>query len=238
MKPPLPQPYKFRSGEAGIFVEIYLPKKPSFQGTLYDTLVKGFQIKNVQKHFRSKSKLKRIRVMLEDMEEVRLLDDPANIKAFPPVMFGYSMYEVEGVFFNSAKQQPENELTQVLRIMFKPDLDTFRQKNKYRVNAIPDIKRITKNYLRSTRRTELEDDPQASKMQRQLVGYLKRWKDYVGLFLFGFIVYEMCEQITRLCDKGRMKWNDAEDEIWVTHFWSLNINSIRLIRKHVSRRQD
>lgn len=66
-------------------------------------------------------------------------------------------------------------------------------------------------------------------MQVEVVDYLGKWANYVGLFLFGFIVYEICEQITRLCSLGKMQWNDAEDEIWVTSFWNLVINPIKLI---------
>ena len=42
-------PYQAQDSESGIFVELYLPKKSYFQGTLYDTLTKGFNISDVKK---------------------------------------------------------------------------------------------------------------------------------------------------------------------------------------------
>jgi hypothetical protein len=76
-------------------------------------------------------------------------------------------------------------------------------------------------------------------LQAEVVEYIEQWTDYVGLFIFGYLVYEICEQITRLCMKGEIGWNQAEDEIWVTSFWNLVINPVKLVtprtRKKVRR---
>src|SRR5690349_15140049 len=114
-------PYEFSPSDPGVLVEIYLPKKANFQGTLYDTLVKGFHISNVVDHFKDPRKGPGIKNLLRRYSDsVRYLEN--EIECFPPVLFGYSMYEVDGVFFNSSKQEIQEERTQVVRIMFRPDL--------------------------------------------------------------------------------------------------------------------
>jgi len=230
MNPQIIPPYKFMRGEGGIFVELYLPKKPSFQGTLYDTLVKGFQIQEVRSHFRS-DKAPGIKAMLERFKtSVRFFESDAEIAAFPSVFRGYSVYEVDGVFYNTSKNEIQNERTQVIRIMFRPDLARIIQKYKHDDDAVTRINRTAKAYLRSPKtHDEIMQDPELDEIQREVANYLDTWSNYVGLFLFGFIVYEICEQITRLCARGEMKWDDAEDELWVTSFWNLTINPITLV---------
>lgn len=225
-------PYKFRRGEAGIFVEIYLPKKPNFQGTLYDTLVKGFRIANVVDHFKDPHKAPGIKEMLERYKDsVRFLESREEIDAFPSVLHGYSMYEVDGVFYNSARDEIQNDHTQVVRIMFRPDLANLLEKYKADEEAVKIINRTTKDYLRyPSNRDDFKAARNLTPMQDEVVDQLQRWVNYVGLFLFGFIVYEICEQITRLCSLGQMKWDDAEDEIWVTSLWNLVVNPIKLVR--------
>src|SRR4051812_38604948 len=92
-------PYEFKPSDPGILVEIYLPKKANFQGTLYDTLTKGFYIKNVISHFKKPEKKPGIKKLLKRFKDsVRYLED--EIDHFPPVLFGYSLYEVDGVFIS------------------------------------------------------------------------------------------------------------------------------------------
>ncbi len=47
--------YAFNPSEHGIFVEIYLPKKAEFQGTLYQALTEGFDIEKVRKPLSGKA---------------------------------------------------------------------------------------------------------------------------------------------------------------------------------------
>jgi hypothetical protein len=221
-------PYKFMPSDPGIFVEIYLPKKTDFQPTLYSTLAKGFQIDLVKKHFELPEKASGIKSLLEHYQDsVQYLE--LDLADFPSVLHGYSMYEVDGVFYNSQTQQIQEERTQVLRIMFTPPLDSLLDKYQGEENR-KQINRTTKDFLRfpAGRRT-FKIERQLTEMQIELVDYLEKWTDFVGLFLFGFLVYEICEQITRLCSEGRMHWDKAEDEIWVTSFWNLVINPIKLV---------
>jgi len=231
-------PYKFQRGEPGIFVEIYLPKKASFQGTLYDTLVNGFEVQKVINHFKTREKAEGIKDLLERYRDsVEFLNNESDIDAFPQVLHGYTMYEVEGVYYKSSKQRIQSELTQVVRIMFKPDLSQLALTYPGDENA-KGINRTAKDYLRYPEgRDKFKRTRTLSPMQIEVVDYLEKWANYVGLFLFGFIIYEICEQITRLCAQGKMQWDDAEDEIWVTSFWNLVINPIRLVKIESSVRE-
>ncbi len=220
-------PYEFKPSHAGILVEIYLPKKANFQGTLYDALTKGFYIKEVISHFKNPEKKSGIKNLLKRfMDSVRYLED--EVDNFPPVLFGYSLYEVDGVFI-SKKNKIQAERTQVIRIMFRPDLRKFLKKHPGEKNR-QIISRIVKDYLRAPQsRRVFKVEKKLTPIQLEVVEYLEKWSDYVGLFVFGYLVYEICEQITRLCTKGEMNWNQAEDEIWVTSFWNLVINPVKLV---------
>lgn len=139
-------PYEFKPSDSGIFVEIYLPKKANFQGTLYNTLTKGFYVEKVISHFKNPEKKLGIKNLLKRfMDSVNYLED--EIDNFPPVLFGYSLYEVDGVFI-SKKNKIQAERTQVIRIMFRPDLRGFLKKNPGEKNR-QIISRIAKDYLRT-----------------------------------------------------------------------------------------
>ena len=45
--------YRLNPSEAGVHVELYLPKKAQYQGILYTTLTEGFDPAAVRRHFRS-----------------------------------------------------------------------------------------------------------------------------------------------------------------------------------------
>lgn len=224
-------PYKFRRGEGGIFVEIYLPKKPEFQGRLYDTLTKGFKIENVKDHFNDPEKKPGIRRLLKDYRDVvQFLGTPEEVRTFPSVLKGYSMYEVEGVFYDS-RNEIQGELTQVVRIMFRPDLRKLLSKYKHK-DAARIINRTAKKYLRYPGGHQaFERSGKFTPMEREVVKHVAKWANYVGLFIFGYLVYEICEQITLLCSEGKMEWDDAENEIWVTSFWNLVINPISKLKR-------
>jgi hypothetical protein len=221
-------PYEFKPSDPGIFVEIYLPKKTNFQGTLYDTLTKGFYIGEVIAHFKKPEKKTGIKRLLKRyMDSVRYLED--EIENFPPVFFGYSLYEVDGVFIDE-KGRIQAERTQVIRVMFRPDLSRFVKENPGAKNKRI-ISRIAKDYLRAPEgRSVFKHERKLTPLQAEVVEYIEQWTDYVGLFIFGYLVYEICEQITRLCMNGEMGWNQAEDEIWVTSFWNLVINPVKLVQ--------
>jgi hypothetical protein len=220
-------PYEFKPADPGIFVEIYLPKKADFQGTLYDTLAKGFYKDQVISHFKNPEKRPGIKRLLKRFKDVvRYVEN--EVDQFPAVFFGYSLYEVDGVFI-SDRNGIQAERTQIIRIMFRPTLSEFYENNPGEKNR-KIISRIAKEYLRAPEgRRVFKIERNLTPLQREVVEYLEKWTDYVGVFVFGYLVFEICEQITRLCSKGETSWDQAEDEIWVTSFWNLNINPVKLV---------
>ncbi len=227
--------YAYYSSEPAVFAEVYLPKKSKFQGILYETLTNGFYIEKVKEHFRDKKE--RIQKLLLRYEDIASYTDE-DIDKFPRVFLGYSMYEVDGVFFseNPQKNNENNsdgtiieERTQVIRIIFKPHLkelvecfgDLIKGEDKERV-----CKTIAKKFLRHhTQYTNefLKIYPEF-KSKQPIVEYLEKWVDYTGLFMFGYIIYEISDKILDLLDKKEIE--KEEDEIWVTSLWNLTVNRV------------
>jgi hypothetical protein len=60
-----------------------------------------------------------------------------------------------------------------------------------------------------------------------LMNYIDRWVGAVGLFLFGYLVFNLCERIRSIDPEGG---SHVEEEIWVTSLWNLEVNKITLMR--------
>jgi hypothetical protein len=210
--------YAFNPSEHGIFVEIYLPKKAEFQGTLYQALTEGFDIERVRGHFQAKRG--QINAFLQGHYSC-----DGRIERMQQVFYGYSMYEVDGVYYDSKNKKSFEERNQVIRMMFKPDLEAVN------ISTLP-VERA-KLFVRHAGKAENfpGDHPQiyinSSEEDRAMISsllvYLEAWKYDVALFVLGYIVFEICERIQEL---GMMKGSDAEEEILVTSFWNLTVNRI------------
>jgi hypothetical protein len=208
-------PYHFHGYEPGILTEVFLPKKSKFQGRLYETLTNGFDIKNVKKNF--KKNRKQISVLLADFNEVGEITDK-RIDSMKSLYWGYSMYEVDGVFLNK-KQEITEERNQVVRIMFLPDLEKIE--SLARGTDRKEVKRVVKKYLSS----DSEEREKMARSNKKVADHLNKWIAEVGLFLFGYVVFELCERIKELNDDGKIP---LEEEIWVSSFWSLEVNKIKI----------
>jgi len=214
--------YAFNPSEHGIFVEIYLPKKAEFQGTLYQALTEGFDIEKVRSHFQANRE--RINGFLRGHYSC-----DGRIEAMQQVFYGYSMYEVDGVYYDSKNKKTFEERNQVIRVMFKPDLEAI----DVRGLQVERAQIVTKLFVRHAGKVEsfpgdhpqiyLNASDQDKAMISKLLAYLEAWKYDVALFVLGYIVFEICERIQEL---GLVKGKDAEEEILVTSFWNLTVNRI------------
>src|SRR5205085_1761634 len=87
------------------------------------------------------------RLLRRYSESIKYIEQ--KVDDFPAILFGYSMYEVDGVFYNSKKTPKiQEERTQIIRLMFRPDFTPLVQvypgtKNRKKIS------RITKEFLRS-----------------------------------------------------------------------------------------
>lgn len=224
------QLYQFYPGEGGIFVEIYLPKRADFQGRLYDSLTKGFDLEKVKAHFKSEKAANIRKLLLKYYDEIANYTDE-TIDKMETVFWGYSMYEVDGVFYNPEKGI-EEERTQVLRVMFLPNIkhlySNFRLSDDDRINE-DRIRMLVKKYLRSPSNIAAQfkaENTGMNTVELSIVDYLDVWIQNVALFLFGYIVYEICERILELYNEIDTDKDIIENEIWITSFWNLTTNRI------------
>ncbi len=128
------------------------------------------------------------------------------------------MYEVDGVFYDLEKGI-EEERTQIVRIMFLPNIKTIHQ-------LVPEIeynrlRRTVKRILKADR----DERERSKEFHPQLVDYLNKWKGDVGLFLFGYIIFKLCLRINEVQAAAE---KDLEKEIWLTSFWNLEVNKVML----------
>lgn len=148
--------YNYEPTEFGIYVEIYLPKRARYQSVLFRTLTDGFNRKKVDNHFNDedKDKINEIKKLLENYDPIKKFGELRRnfnkVFSNSNVYAGYTMYEVDGVFFdeesyaqaleeNSAKNLEEDtdgadedskilsfiyeEKTQVIRLIFRPPIN-------------------------------------------------------------------------------------------------------------------
>lgn len=238
--------YELMPLESGVFAELYLPKKAHYQGLIYDTLTNGFDVENVRKHLRGKRK--QIQTYLAGAAqywEITGKNSPTPeqflnenfIKRFPDLLYGYTMYEVDGVFRSPHTGQVVEERTQIIRLMFITDLDQV-------FSALPFVQDsnreaatlLARSYLRSPhwdRDRFLEDHKQVSstiafddKQAAAIVHLTAEWARSIAVFLFGYVVHDICEGLRKLNQNDKIP---PEEEIWVTLFWNLIINRIRSV---------
>lgn len=235
--------YQMFRGEAGVFAELYLPKKAHYQGVLYDTLTEGFSIDRVRSHFIEhrfdvENYLADAKILynlsdLAEPEDIQLT--PVAVENMPDLFFGYSMYEVDGVFRGKSQSQVVvEERTQVIRMMFRFDVDRCLSDLDLSSTEKDSANLAGEAYLRSHhwRRDLFNRDylqlPSAGLTAQQLDQItirVARWARYICIFVFGFIVFKVCKRINELFANELL--DHPEEEIWVTFFWNLVINRIR-----------
>ena len=198
-------PYDIYKGESGIFFEKYLPKKAVYQGELYRVLTEGFKKEKIIKHFSNSKNKERIYYLVKKhytiLKNFQEILDIFNEDEYEEIFYGYSMYEVDGVFYNkdaeNKSQEIAEERTQIIRLMFKPNLDTFK-KLEYRKMVT-----ITKTFLQCPISTkdyashyppikdiiEKEDDDETRNAYESLLIYLDKWVKKVIIFTAGYIIF-------------------------------------------------
>ena len=127
--------YLFTLPDHGFFAEIYFPRKSAHQGTIFRSLRRGYNDSEVR-YYLSRN----ISNLLEELKEYPQLFDPhqydekmvgkkkkisfakeealERIKLYASPFKGWSLYQVDGVFFDKRGKAYE-EATQVVRIMFR-----------------------------------------------------------------------------------------------------------------------
>jgi hypothetical protein len=211
-------PYQFHYGDPGLFAEIYLPKKAVYQGMLYDTLTNGFKVNIVKEHLRYRKEAVQNFLGLHDYD---LYD--SQVEQLTQILQGYSMYEVDGFFWEPGTPVAE-ERNQVIRLLFyaPPIGDSEAQKSTARS--------VGRQYLRFW--THSLDDfnaevarPRGGEFGHKVRSQLSDWLAKINLYINGYIVFKICEGIVRLKELGDIP--KLEDQIWVTSLRGLAVNRVR-----------
>lgn len=233
--------YRVKPAEPCIQTEIFLAKRAELQGALYQTLTSGLRLDHLRNHFlhADDAKRQRIRAFLRRGWTFHRPEYTAEeIAAFPRLFFGYSLYEVDGVFLKDRSPAPhvedhdenyqiEEERAQVIRIIFRYDcadrsakvIDFLKASLR---DPLSEIGGLADNYpeLRPRIDREVADELLA----------LDSWVRYAGLFIFGYLVFEICDTILG-SDVMRYGQRDfatiRQDEIWVSSLWNLNMNVVQ-----------
>lgn len=223
-------PFKYKSmgnSEYGIYVELYLPKRAKFQGRLYQALTEGFKHEIVREYFLNHTKRPKIIELLKQHQYSKWLNyTPDYIETLDSLYWGYSMYEVDGVFKPAIGDKVDEERTQVIRLMFLPQsLD--EKMAKFEVEFGTDeywhLLELIGGFLRSPKRNQTFPPDLKNEKERQLIQYILDWCLAVGFFLIGYVVFEICSEIEELSDREDA---DYEKEVWMTSFWHFNVNRI------------
>ncbi len=245
--------YLFTPGERGIFAEVYFPKKVVFQGRIFDSLEKGHNESRVKKYLRDNIEdllveLARYHNLFNPYQDIpvknpgtlELTVDQAlkRIDMYRSPFRGWSMYEVDGMFFNK-KGKIYEERTQVIRLMFR--LRSTHTARARKMDAL-DVLRSILFFAISTRGMLAEEEvwDEASKRKflsahepwadpnkkefaerhfAKVVREAAKWVDDCALFIFSYLVREFSQRVLQLAR--------LEEEIWVTSFFDMTLNTVK-----------
>ncbi len=243
--------YFFNRSERSVFVEIYFPKRAAYYGSIFDALRYGYEETEVKAYLKYD-----VGNLVEEFKAFPALFDPdrysekkpANkiisvdeairrIEMYSSPFFGWSVYSVDGVFFD-ADHKPIEEATQVVRIMFRFQssfisqavdegcLDVLRAILFW---VIPQQGRLSEHAVWSK-----EEQAQFIKRHqpwpKHKLAFAKKhfqaialeagkWVDDRALFVFAYLVRKFWQRV--VTEKMR------EDEIWVTGLFDVVLNVVK-----------
>lgn len=241
--------YVVARSERAIFAEIYFPKRAAYQGAIFDALRYGYDEDKVKLYLHENAE-----ALLEELKDYHALDPKRyttekrrrtlpslegahqRIDMYASPFKGWSMYSVDGVFFDKDHTMYE-EATQVVRIM-------FRFESPFTTQAVAvecdDVLRAMLFWVIS-RQGRIADRNQWDKAERasflehhkfwprhkrafarqhfaDIVKDAAKWMNDCALFVFGYLVRKFADQV--------LTERLYEEEIWVTSFFTLTVNVI------------
>ena len=248
--------YSFQPGQRCILAEIYLPFRVSTQGAIFDALRDGLDQAKVRTYFEHNAEnvRKELNVYPHWFDPSRYGDETeyqtdeartvARLNQYEQVFYGWSEYEVNGVFA-ADNGRIDEERTQVIRLIFRfsdDESDTLVDND----SAMQDVYRAIQYWLLSEYGHTADnllrgEDELAQFVQRHqyftpeqrafartlfplMARKVTKWIDDAGLFVFGYLVRSYWEKTLQL----EQKYGDnIEDEIWVTSIFHLNVNVLQ-----------
>lgn len=236
----------------GFFAEIYFPRKSAHQGTIFTALRDGYKENEVKTYLKQN-----VSKLLEEFKKYPQLLDPhqydnkgrisytkekalERIKLYTSPFKGWSLYQIDGVFFDKQGRAYE-EATQVVRIMFcfqssyydmakkKKCLDILRaiifwaitKQDLLDEHNLWDKKQYDEFFERHKpwpkRKLEF-----TNKYFTLITKEIQKWLDDCVLFIFGYLVGQFSESVLRE--------NLPEEEIWVSSFFNLTVNVVKKVK--------
>ena len=230
--------YRFHNAEKGVMYEIMLPKKIQYQDFLFASLVKGFRTFTFSGYFKQNEES--VKQLFEKYSDIIYLK--GNILElfdtdYNPIFQGYSMYEVDGVFRHDDSVAFDEELTQIIRIYFIPDYISIAKRfpsySNLEILKFADtfFSLSTNMYRRMQQFIKTEEDIMNAgishpQKHNELSDYFNNWVDAVSVFVFGYIIHEICLHLSTYYEEKKIK--ELEKEIWVTSQWGILINRTKL----------
>jgi hypothetical protein len=198
-------------------------------------LTEGFDVALLKAHFRDPGKQPSIRRMLHGYPRIENYTD-ADVEAFAPLFFGYSLYEVDGVF-HSPRQGIVEERTQVVRFLLKPDFDWIIEGCGAGPERRNEVVALCREFLRGPSLEGAEfirhekhhlDERYHSTLPNysRIIAYFDTWMNQVRMFIFGYVVHELCERMLQLHREEKLTAEQLEEEIWVASFSNLAVNRV------------
>jgi len=226
--------FRTEPAEPVTMFEIFLPKRMEYQSKLYEALQGGLHLENVRTFLRGsdrEAEQRRIKALIPAPVATKYTD--ARIQDLQQVYFGFSLYEVDGVFVTDPRDPASHrmqERTQVVRLFFKPDAiyEAIRQ-NPLLTEADRHALMSEIRQFQGTTTTWNTTDAVANYLQYRnvpdesgalLAGLraIEEWHADILLFVFGYVVGKITEELAI-----------DESEIWVTSHQSLVVNVVRRI---------
>ncbi len=250
MPPPkVAKTYLYTLRHPGLFAEFYFPKRVVYQSEIVDALKDGVEEKEVRKYLVKYARefpkelaaypyvLDPLRYEGRRTKTISLADVKKRVEMYRNPFFGWSTYDVGGAFLNTETNELQDELTQIVRVIFRFESELEVAKKKGYEGIVQSITSwLLMNYYHRVALPPYSDAEvqkfinEHAFFTEQEITYIKanypviateilKWFDDCVLFTFGYLARRFW---MRVAEMGR-----REDEIWITSFFNLGINVLR-----------
>lgn len=252
--------YLYTPTQRGVFVEVYFPKKVALQATIFTALAKGYNEQTVKKNLKTNARalLRELADYPTDLfdpyrygklekpsvPETSLAKARKRIDMYSSPFKGWSMYEVDGVFFDKRGRVYE-ERTQVVRLLFRfvntrsarlarqwdcedilRSIIFFIMRERGQIKGETPWDEAAKKRFMETHEALTDPVRQgfAERNFTRIAQEVRKWMDDCSLFTFGYLVRKFSKKV--------LETARPEEEIWVTGLFGLTVNAIRKTKQN------
>lgn len=241
--------YLYTLRHPGLFAEFYFPKRVVYQSEIIEALqdgVEGIKVKEYLSMY-ARELLKELaaypyvldpeRYTGGRTEPMSVADIKKRVEMYKNPFFGWSSYSVEGAFLNTEIDELQDELTQVVRVIFRFESELAVAKKRgyerivqgitswllmnyyHRVALPPYDETHTQRFMAEHPSFSEPDLAYIKTNYPAIAAEILKWFDDCVLFTFGYLTRRFWK---RVAEAGR-----REDEIWITSFFNLGINVLK-----------